>query len=338
MVQYFVLMNFLKKYKKKILFNNNKIMEDTLDFNFEFGKGNPLAKKAMRLMWKEGITLKQAWKKVQKKSKAKKTNSKTIIINGRKHKLYTGPNGGHYYKSKNRKVYVNNFGGGIFGALKNVAKEVATNAAMDAATEGAVKAKKVALQGATMVKNAMNPVMIKEALNQLVQKNSGGFPPNIKKALENIIDKIDDQTLKILYYVYNTILNAGSKFGSNHNNYVGYPKLVSPAELSVGATNEYLSNRAQNMYSSCNYKNFSSMPNSGAYGPSFKYGKKSRSRYGYGLGQPNLMEMMGPVTNSYGKKVRSRYGYGLGQPNLMEMMGPVTNSYGKKARYEKKFH
>ncbi len=298
-------------------------MEDTLDFNVEFGKGNPLAKKAMRLMWKEGITLKQAWKKVQKKSKSK---SKTIIVNGRKHKLYTGPNGGHYYKSKNRKVYVNHFGAEASDFAKMVAKQ------------GATMAKEAAKEGVTMAKNAakdaanMTPDVIKAALNQLVTDNSTSFPANIKEKLETIIGEIDDENLKILYLVYNNILKAGPRFGSNHNKYVGYPKLMTPAELSVGATNEYLSNRAQNMYSSCNYKNFSSMPPPGAYGPSFKYGKKSRSRYGIGLGQPNLMSMMGPVTNSYGKKVRSRYGIGLGQPNLMSMMGPVTNSYGKKVR------
>ncbi len=40
--------------------------------DLEFGKKGD-AKKAMKLMWKEGITLKQAWKRVQGKKKSKKT-------------------------------------------------------------------------------------------------------------------------------------------------------------------------------------------------------------------------------------------------------------------------
>ena len=51
----------------------------------EFGKKGD-AKKAMKLMWKEGITLKQAWKKVQSKDKKSKSKGKKKAMSPKKRK------------------------------------------------------------------------------------------------------------------------------------------------------------------------------------------------------------------------------------------------------------
>ena len=51
----------------------------------EFGKKGD-AKKAMKLMWKEGITLKQAWKKVKSKDKKTKSKGKKKAMSPKKRK------------------------------------------------------------------------------------------------------------------------------------------------------------------------------------------------------------------------------------------------------------
>ena len=51
----------------------------------EFGKKGD-AKKAMKLMWKEGITLKQAWKKVKSKDKKTKSKGKKTAMSPKKRK------------------------------------------------------------------------------------------------------------------------------------------------------------------------------------------------------------------------------------------------------------
>jgi hypothetical protein len=91
-----------------------------------------LTAKVMKLKWSKGITLKEAWKKVnRKKKKESKSTSKKVKqvkcpkrtttqsdkkpkkvssvkkeINGRMRTIYTSSRGAKYYKSKGVKVYV----------------------------------------------------------------------------------------------------------------------------------------------------------------------------------------------------------------------------------------
>ena len=79
--------------------------------NFDFGKNSySLQKKVMKLRKKEGLTLKQAWRKVLRKSPGKKSPLKKLkvkkMIAGKKRTVYRGINGGHFYRSKGRKVYI----------------------------------------------------------------------------------------------------------------------------------------------------------------------------------------------------------------------------------------